>query len=486
MDPIASIAKNTLVLLISRCVLIVLGFVYTLYMARYLGTEGYGIISFALALSGIFVVFSDLGLGTLATREISRDHSLSNLYLSNLTLLKTVLIILSSAAIVIFINVSGYPPKTIIVVYLIVIFSILFSFVNLFYSIFQAFEKMEYMSMGAIINSVTMLTGAMAGIYLRLDIVGFSMIYCFSIVLVLIYCITIYLRRFSPFRFDIDRAFIRHAITEAWPLGAMAVCVVIYLRIGTVIVSMFSGDAAVGLYSAAYTLSDMATIIPTILSSSLFPIISRYHMSSRPLFIFAFAKSVKLLFYMALPMALFVTIWAEPVVTVVYGSGFVGSVPVLRILIWSAAFMYASITLGIVYITANLQMITLKINFATAVLNVALNLLVIPVYGIYGAAAVFFITTLSGLIAAIYALEKMGYKIDVMKTYVIPVIGAIIAVAGYLVMMRFQLNLGLITTICLALYAIVILSRGIDKEDLRLFRKVVNPLSLIMERTHKQ
>ncbi len=485
MDPIASIAKNTLVLLVSRCVLITLGFVYILYTARYLGTEGYGIISFALALSALFIVFSDLGLGTLATREISRDHSLSNLYLSNLTILKTLLIILSAAAIVIFVNVSGYPRTTIIVVYLIVVYSILLSFVNLFYSIFQAFEKMEYMSIGAIINSMTMLAGALAAIYLRLDLVGFSLVYCFSIVLALMYCIAVYLRRFSHFRFDFDRAFIRHAVVEAWPLGAMAVCVVIYLRLGTVLVSMFHGDTAVGLFSAAYGLSEMATMVPAILSASLFPIISRYHMSSRPLFVFAFSKSVKLLVYLAVPMALFVAIWAESFVTIVYGSGFTGSVPILQILIWSAAIMYASITLGVVFVTANLQMINLKINFIAMVIYVVLGLLIIPVYGIYGAAAVFLVAELCSLLLSIYVLEKLGYNVDIWKIYIIPVIGALVAGAGYVIMIWLQLNLGLITILCLALYAIVVLARGIDKEDLGLFRKVVDPLGRIRGRTHK-
>jgi O-antigen/teichoic acid export membrane protein len=303
--------------------------------------------------------------------------------------------------------------------------------------------------------------------------------------LALIYCIAVYLRRFSHFRFDFDYAFIRHAIVEAWPLGAMAICVVVFLRIGTVIVSVFCGDTAVGLYSAAYGLSEMATMVPAILAASLFPIISRYHMSSRPLFVFAFAKSVKLLVYLAVPMALFVTIWAESFVTIVYGSEFAGSVPLLRILIWSAAVMYASITLGVVFVTANLQIINLKINFVTMVINVVLNLLITPVYGIYGTATVFLITESFSLLGSVYALEKLGYNVDIWKIYVIPVIGAIVAGAGYLSMTWLQLNIGLITFLCLAFYAIVVLARGVDKEDLGLFKKVVGPIGRIRGRTYK-
>jgi O-antigen/teichoic acid export membrane protein len=141
MDSITSLAKNTFVLLISRIILITLGFFYTLYTARYLGTAGYGVLSFALALGGIFNVFSDLGLSTLATREVARNPGRSGEYFSNFAAIKTLLIILASAAIIVLVNVSGYPQQTITVVYFITAYYIMFSFVNLFYSIFQAYEK---------------------------------------------------------------------------------------------------------------------------------------------------------------------------------------------------------------------------------------------------------------------------------------------------------------------------------------------------------
>jgi O-antigen/teichoic acid export membrane protein len=476
MDPIASIAKNTFVMLASRCVLLALGFAYTMYTARYLGTEGYGIISFALALSAIFLVFSDLGLGTLATREISRNRSLTGTYLSNLAVIKALLVLLASAAIVLFVALSGYPQKTLIVVCLILAYSVIFSFVNLFYAIFQAYEKMEYLSVGAIINSATLFAGAMLAIYLRLDVVSFSLIYCVSIALVLTYCVRIYLKWFFALRSGFDRTFVKQAVIEAWPLGAVAVCVVISLRAGTILLSMARGDAAVGQYSAAYTLSDLATIVPAILASTLFPVIARYHLSSRPMFIFTFSRSVKLLFYMALPMALFITIWAGQFIALIYGSGFSGSVAVLRILIWASAAMYVTIMLGVVFIAANLQMLNLKINAVMAMVSILLNLIVIPGYGAEGTAAVFFLTGAFGLVVAVSSLEALGYKVDLFKVYLVPLAGAVIAGTGYLIMTWLQLSLVVITVACLSTYAIVVLKIGVDKDDLWLLKKVAGPL----------
>ena len=77
MNIVQRIAKNSLVLLASNIISNILGFFYLMYIARYLGAEGFGILSFALAFTGIFSVFSDLELGPLTVREVARDKSLA-------------------------------------------------------------------------------------------------------------------------------------------------------------------------------------------------------------------------------------------------------------------------------------------------------------------------------------------------------------------------------------------------------------------------
>ena len=80
MNTVQRIAKNTGVLLASQIVSYVLGFFFIMYTARYLGAEGFGTLSFALAFTGIFGVFADLGLSTLTVREVARDKSLVGVF----------------------------------------------------------------------------------------------------------------------------------------------------------------------------------------------------------------------------------------------------------------------------------------------------------------------------------------------------------------------------------------------------------------------
>ena len=88
-----------------------------MYTARYLGAAGFGILSFALAFTGIFGVFSDLGLGTLTVREVARDKSLASKYLRNIAVMKIILVVITFGLIALTINLLGYPEQTIKVVY---------------------------------------------------------------------------------------------------------------------------------------------------------------------------------------------------------------------------------------------------------------------------------------------------------------------------------------------------------------------------------
>lgn len=173
MDTVRRIANNTGVLLVSQVVSCLLGFLYIMYTARYLKAEGFGTLSFALALGGIFAVFADFGLTSLTVREVARDKLLASKYLANVNVMKIVLAGITIGLIALVVNLVGYPEKVVRVVYLITSSIILTAFTRTFYSIFQAFEKMWCQALGQTINSVLMLFGAMFAIKSGFTIFGF-------------------------------------------------------------------------------------------------------------------------------------------------------------------------------------------------------------------------------------------------------------------------------------------------------------------------
>ena len=107
------------------------------------------------------VIFTDLGLSLLMTREVARDKSLANKYLKNIGALKIILAVITFVSAILIVYIFGYNEKTIEVVALIIIYTILNSFAVMFYSLFQAYENMTYQAVGYVIHSIILLGGAL-------------------------------------------------------------------------------------------------------------------------------------------------------------------------------------------------------------------------------------------------------------------------------------------------------------------------------------
>jgi len=450
-----------------------------MYTARYLGVAGFGILSFAVAFTAIFAVFGDLGLSTLTVREVARDKSLAPKYVANVSMMKIILVAITFGLIALTINLMGYPEETIKVVYLLALSVIFAAFTQIFYSIFQAFERMEFQSIGQILSAALILGGVIFVIKHGLSVIGFAYLYFIASVIALGYSFAVMKLKFSnPASastakvMEFDWSFWKLVLREAWPLGVIAVCVIIRLKVDTVLLSVMKDDSAVGLYNAAYRIIDISTVIPGMFMAAVFPVMSRYHQNSASAFNFVYEKSFKYLLALALPMALVVTLLARPIISLVFGSQFIGSIGALQILIWAGATMYVSMLVGTAFVTANKQMLSMKLVIVSLILNIVLNLILIPKYSYIGAAATAVASEVFGLFLGIFFLGKYGYKFTTANTWLVPLIG--ISAAGALVALLSLLTVNIFMTALapLVLYGIIVYVMGIKQDDKQLIRDV--------------
>lgn len=157
MDTAKTVGKNILVLFAAQIVSMGIGFFYLIFSARYLGPELFGLLTFALAFTGIFGLLLDLGLNNLAIREVARDKSRANEYLSNITFIKLIMGVITFGLTAVVAYSLGYSGETLAVVYLLTLSTIFVAFTASFYAIFQSFERMEYLSIGAILSGLLLL-----------------------------------------------------------------------------------------------------------------------------------------------------------------------------------------------------------------------------------------------------------------------------------------------------------------------------------------
>jgi len=467
-----TIVKNMSVLLVSDIIRYSFSFLFIMYIARYLGTEGFGLLSFVIASMGILGVVADLGMNSLMVRNVAVDRSLAGKYLGNVLLIKMILSLLIFVTLFTVIIVGSYPSETVWVVFFIGLSVILSIFTGVFTNVFQSFEKMQYLAIGDIVRSVLMLVGAFFIISLGESVVVLASVYFYANLVVFVYSVFVVLWKFARPRIEFDWRFWKKIFRDSLPMGGMAICFLIYFRVDTVMLAFMKGDVAVGLYNAAYRLTDATMVIPALVMTVVFPVLSRYHEQGRGIFLQVYEKSFKFLLYGGLLMAVMVTLLSYPIIGVVYGDAFLESAGALQILIWAAAALFLSNVLGSVLVAANKQMFGLYINLATIFINVFLNLGMIPFYGFIGAAITTVVSEIINIIICMYYLEKHGYPIGLKAVFLpaflgLGVIGGVIGVLSFV-----GISSVVIAFVSFVLYGVILFKFGMDKYDIMVIRKI--------------
>ncbi|MBP2046145.1 flippase [Methanobacterium aggregans] len=475
MAAIRRIAKNTGVLFIAQIITYVLGFFITMYTARYLGAGGFGVLSLALSITGILGVFSDLGLSTLMVRDVARDKFLTGKYVVNLSVLKVFLSVLTFGLVAATVTILGYPELVGTVIYLITLSTVLNAFTLVLNSVFQANEKMEYISVNYILNSVLMAAGTALGIYYALDVVYFASVYVISCLLVLILAFIIYVWKFSLPKLEIDLSFWKPTLNEAWPFGVSTVLANIYYFADSVILSVMVSTEVVGWYNAAYRILAVMLFIPILLNTVLFPVMSQFYVTSKDSFKLVYEKYFKYMAMIGIPIGVGTTLLADKIILLIFGSEYAPSIIALQILIWALVISFLSGAFTLLLQTSNKQMVITKITSINVVLNVVLNLILIPYFSYVGSSVVTVVTQLSAFLLSMKAVSDGGYGLTRKeRSYLAKTVFASMIMGIFLFYFR-DMNLFALILVATAIYFIVVcLINGFDDEDIAIVKNIIN------------
>lgn len=477
------IAKNTGVLLAAQVLSYLPIFFSMMYIARYLGAADFGVLSFALAFTGIFGGLTDMGLQQLTVREVAREKSLASKYLANVGLMKMILVTITFGLIALTINLLGYPERTVKVVYLVALSVVFNAFTQMFNSIFQASERMEYQSLGRILSSVLMLLGVIFAINHGFSVTGFASLYFLVSILVLTYSLAMLLRRkafnlslaWSPRKMEIDWGFWRPTIREALPFGLTIIFVMIWYRIDSVMLSLMKGDVVVGWYGAAYRMQPILLFIPQAFVAAIYPVMSKFYETSQDLLRLSFEKSFKYLTILGVPIGVGTTLLAKRFILLIFGIEYMSSVVALQILVWSSVLIFMSIPFGNLFNCLNRQSILTGVAGVCIVFNVLVNLILIPKYSLIGASITAVLTESISLALCFVWSLMVGYSIPKkILASIIMKVSIASALMGMFIMYFYPFPLLALVPLAALLYFVALyMSRGIDKADIALVRRAV-------------
>lgn len=480
---IRRVAKNTIALFSAQTVGYTLSFIYIVYAARYLGAEGFGVLAFAMAFTAIFGIFTDMGLNLLTVREVARDKALAPEYLTNIIATKFMLSFLTLALLAAAINLMGYPAVTVKAVYIVALSVVVGAFTMTIYSIFQAHEKIEYISVGQILSGVFLFTGGMAAKKWGAGVAGFASVLVFASLASLVYSIGVLKFKFSGLFFEwslkktpLDIEFCRKALKEAFPVTVALLFAATTYWTSTIMLSLMKGDAAVGWYNAVYRIVLVLQFIPYSFITAIYPIMSMFYKTSDESLRRVYEKSFKYLTIVGVPVGVAVTFLAERIIFFIYGGGYANSVLPLKILVWSTVFVFMNVTFGNLFICLDRQSIVTKITGLCVVVNVAFNIVLIPRLGIVGASITAVLTELTYLLLCFVWGGKIGHTIPKRKL-VNTVLSASAGgtLMGLYMIIFHNMNFAMLVFSASLIYLFTVhMSNGIDREDIALLKETLS------------
>ncbi len=378
--------KNLSWMFFAKIASMVVAFIATAYIARNLGPKNYGELSYAISFVGIFSFLSSLGVEQILYRETIQYPEKRNVYLGSAITIRVIASLITAFLCVV--SAMVLSPKDVSLL-LIVIISLTFvcgSF-SLLSMEFQADAQSKYPSIFSVF--VVIILNILKIIVIYLDK---GVIYLAGVILlepILYSCMYMYLRTtyYESLRnLRFDKYIALQLLKDSYPLIFASAFFMIYARIDQVMIKNMMSAEYVGLYDAAVRMSEISYFIPNIIVAALFPAIINAKKTSDEIYYKRIKKLLFTLLVVSTGIAIATTILSKYLTLIIFGAGFMATIPILKLYVWSNVGAALNLLVQQILIAENLtKNVSLTIFFGM-ITNVTLNLMLIPTYGMAGAA----------------------------------------------------------------------------------------------------
>lgn len=468
-----TIAKNSLVLASKDILFRLTSLILTPIIARAVGASILGVFAFAQSFLALIMIWTDLGISKWLVKEVAQNREKAGFYLANGFVLKLMALVSGSLIAGGVTLLLPYPPFTRTLILLVIVTNFLPSLTGIFYSVFGAFEKMEYSSLFAGLSKILTLA---VGLYIFLVRKGTIIHYLWGTVIIgaFIFTLTLFFlgKKFKLVDLRIDPAFFRPLLRQSFPFLVGGLFVQVYLYFDSLMLKIMVGDAATGIYYAAYRMMIALHFIPSAVGGALLPTLSKLVGTEKGKFHLGLERAFKYLLMLGLPLAVGTTLTGGRIVHLLFGPRYAASTPVLQILIWTVPFSFVGYPLSSALVADGHVKINARNAGIGTVTNIVTNLIMIPLFSYIGAAITTLFTDCLLVLLTYFAVKKYVGVADLYRRN-LRVVGCSVALAIFLYLLSF-LNLALLIPASMIFYAGMLLLTGtLDRLDYELLRRAL-------------
>ncbi len=490
------LAKSSALILISTIVAKLLSYLYRVAIARTLGPAEYGLFSLALVISSLFITFSSLGLNEGLLRYIplyrgkKEAAKLTRLIRSSFLIL-TLASVCAGALLFIFarpIALSFFHNQD-LVIYL-RFFSILIPLTTisngLIYTL-RAFEKMQvYALLNFIIPNITRVIFLAAFLFIgwKSGAIIASSLIAAGIVFLGAYlaCKHLVIRLLKKSNAQSNPRILHEVLVYSWSAFLVIISAELLYWTDTFVIGYFKDATAVGYYNAALPIAALLTTIPMLFISLYFPLIVKAYARKNMIFIRELSKQViKWILMLTIPLALLIIAFPNAFITILFGADYLAAKTSLQLLTVGAVFVSIGIIAGnLISMMGKPRILLAHISIGLLV-NVVLDILLVPRYGISGAAfATMLVNILLMFSYFVQVKRQLGMFPFRRKLLLVPVAaGAALLILIFLyqfIEKTLGMKLILLGVFVLIYIAFLFLFRALDRNDLMIVQSIKNKL----------
>jgi O-antigen/teichoic acid export membrane protein len=380
------VIKNTLYIFAGRASNVVFLFLLTLVVSRQLGPALFGVFSFLTAVVVAANCFSNLGLDTWMVREVTKTPSQGKLYLSNILGLKIGTSVVTILLIFLIFRTTDLPETTLSLLWLLSI-SLLFNTISqTLWHYGNCFKEFIYHSvLWATSNIIKAGTGiALVLLFHEIEPLIWGIVVAEAIALIISFCVI--RNRFGAFVPEFQFMVWKNFLVRSAPIAMGMIFSVLYFRLDIVMLQLMTGEKIVGFYSAAYRLFEVAVVLPHSFMLVIFPTLVEEYDSDQSQFKNRFKKVLVLYSLIGGGIALVLWSFSHEIIRAIYGDKFLLSADILEVLSWVILLFFINFFLSNLLIASGREKINAWNLVGATVLNISLNLILIPNYGAIGAA----------------------------------------------------------------------------------------------------
>lgn len=352
--------------------------------ARYLGPTNYGLINYAASVLAFATPLMRLGLNATLVHELIEDPEKEGQIMGTSLAMNVLSSLVCMAGVFCFVSVANRGDSTTIIVCMLYSLSLFFGALEMIQYWFQYKLMAKYASVVMLVAYIAVSAYKIFLLVTQKSVFWFAMTNSLDFGIIGISLIVIFRMKGNRFSVSFSRAKKMLSKSKHYILSAMMV--VIFQSTDHIMLTAMVGNTENGFYSAAITCATVAQFVYLAIIDSFRPLILSGRKEGDPAYECNISRLYGTVSYLALAQSLVFTVFAELIVTILYGSAYVPTVPVLRILTWYFIFSCMGAVRNVWILAEQMQKYLWIINLSGALANVALNAVMIPFAGARGAA----------------------------------------------------------------------------------------------------